>query len=103
MTTTEGAIMPSDTNHTTSRKRGAARAVAGVAAVAVAVGIAAGCSDSKPAASSAYCDAARQWAIHELVPVNDQDPAAFKTYWNEYLGFVDKGVHLSPKPINAEW
>ena len=24
-------------------------------------------------------------------------------YWNEYLGFVVKGVRLSPKPINADW
>src|SRR5947208_3008440 len=103
MTTTEGATMPSSNDTTTSRRRGAGRAIAGAAAVAVAAGIAAGCTDSKPAAASAYCTAARQWAIHELVPVNDQDPAAFKTYWNEYLGFVVKGVRLSPKPINADW
>ena len=33
---------------------------------------------------SAYCDAAIEWAIHELTPVDDTDPAAFRAYWEDY-------------------
>src|SRR3954470_1275675 len=102
MTMTGGATMTSDPT-TSPRHRRPARALAGVAALAVTAGIAAGCSGGKPAAASPYCDAARHWAIHELVPVNDGDPAAFKTYWGEYLAFVDQGVRLAPKAINANW
>jgi hypothetical protein len=62
-------------------------------------------SQSKAAGDpeSAYCDEARRWAIHEMAPVDDSDPVAFKKYWNEYLAFVDNAHKLAPTSIRDDW
>ncbi len=55
------------------------------------------------AAESPYCDAAREWAVAELTPFDDGDPAAFQAHWQQYLAFMDKGARLSPPPIHDDW
>jgi len=68
--------------------------------------LAAACGGKAEAAAgpkSAYCDAARRWAVHEIVPFDDSDPAASKQYWGEYLAFVDQAVNLAPKKISGDW
>ena len=55
------------------------------------------------AAESPYCDAAREWAVAELTPFDDSDPAAFRAHWDAFVAFIDKGTQLSPAPIHDDW
>ena len=55
------------------------------------------------ASDSEYCDAAVDWAIHEMTPFDDTDPAAFRAYWTEYTAFVDEAVSTAPEEIAADW
>jgi hypothetical protein len=48
---------------------------------------------------SAYCNTARHWAVRELDNLDDSDPAAVETYWNEYLIFVETSLQQAPPAI----
>ena len=85
------------------------RAVAAVLIVA-----AAGCADdddiaseeggTAPAASeSAYCDAAVDWAVHDMTPFDDSDPAEFRAYWEAFLAFEAVATDTAPDEIKADW
>jgi hypothetical protein len=52
---------------------------------------------------SAYCNAAIDWAIHELTPVDDTDPAAFRAYWTEYRAFEAEALDAAPDELRAAW
>ncbi len=55
-------------------------------------------------AESAYCDAAREWAIHEVTqPVDETDPVAFEAYWNEFLAFEQTALDTTPDELAADW
>lgn len=56
-----------------------------------------------PAADGAYCDAAVEWAIHELTPSDENDPAALRTYWEEWTAFQKAAVDTAPEEIKADW
>lgn len=58
---------------------------------------------SNAASESPYCNAAREWAVYELTPFDDGDPAVFRSFWQDYLDFIDKGTRLSPPPIHDDW
>ena len=77
------------------------RSIAGVAVIASAL-TGAACS-TKAAADSAYCKEARAWAVHELTPIDDSDPAVYRPYWAEYMRFVDKAAAVAPAAIDADW
>jgi hypothetical protein len=78
------------------------------ALAAALVTVAAGCGDDDDSSASdpsesAYCDKAREWAIHELEPVDDTDPAAFKVYWTEFLAFEQAATDLAPDQLKTKW
>lgn len=54
-------------------------------------------------AESAYCETAREWGIHELQPPDDSDPAAFRTYWEEYLAFTEAARAQAPEELGDAW
>jgi hypothetical protein len=59
---------------------------------------------SSAEAASAYCDTARDWAVHELTPVDvEGDAAAARTYFAEYVAFNHKGREQAPAVIRDEW
>jgi hypothetical protein len=67
-------------------------------------GVAASGDTVAPAASeTAYCDAAREWAIYDMTPVDDSDPAAFRAYWKEWTAFEQAAVDTAPAEIKADW
>lgn len=56
------------------------------------------------AAESAYCVAAREWAIYEVTqPVDETDPAAFEAYWNEFLAFEQTALDTAPDELRSDW
>lgn len=55
-------------------------------------------------AESAYCDEAREWAIHEITqPVDDTDPVAFRAYWEDFLAFEQAALENAPAEIEDDW
>ncbi len=50
-----------------------------------------------------YCKAARAWAVHELDPRHDEDPSWLRTYWGEYMGFVEMAKRTAPEALRAPW
>ena len=54
-------------------------------------------------AESAYCDAAREWAIHELDTFDETDPVAFRTYWEEFKAFQHVALDTAPPELADEW
>ena len=58
---------------------------------------------SSAAAESPYCDVARRWGLHELVPFDDRDPAAFRAYWAAYVAFNKSAQESSPAKLRDEW
>ncbi len=55
-------------------------------------------------AESAYCDEAREWAIHEITqPVDDTDPVAFQAYWEAYIDFENAALESAPDEVHDEW
>jgi hypothetical protein len=52
---------------------------------------------------SAYCDAAREWAIHELDPFDESDPVAFRAYWEEFLAFEHAALDTAPPELADDW
>jgi hypothetical protein len=79
------------------RKSIATIALAALAATGVA------CSSKADASESAYCQEARDWAIHELDPRDDASPVWFKQYWGEYLAFTQKAAAVAPTEIKHDW
>ncbi len=63
----------------------------------------AGGTDATAASESAYCDAAREWAIHEMTPFDDMDPAAFRAYWNDFVAFEEEAIATAPDAIRDDW
>lgn len=56
------------------------------------------------AAESAYCVAAREWAIHEITQsVDDTDPVAFQAYWEAYMDFENTALDTAPDEVRDEW
>lgn len=55
------------------------------------------------ASESAYCDTAREWAVHELVPYDNSDPAATKTWFDDYLAFSQRAAGQAPAELRDEW
>lgn len=58
-----------------------------------------------PGSDSAYCHAYRGWQIHELDGGEGPDqpnPAALRTYWNEYLIYQETALHEAPREIRAQ-
>jgi hypothetical protein len=55
------------------------------------------------ASASRYCDVARGWAVRELTPHDENDPAQLEPYWNEYLRFMADGLASAPDEIGADW
>lgn len=53
--------------------------------------------------SGPYCQEAAGWAAHELTPADDGDPAAFRTYWGEYVNFLNKAHAAAPADIKVDW
>lgn len=54
-------------------------------------------------ADSAYCKTVRNWAVRDLTPIDESDPAAFKPYWGEYLVHVDAARGQAPAEVRDEW
>ena len=55
-------------------------------------------------AESAYCDAAREWAIQEVTqPVDETDPAAFEAYWGEFEAFEQVALENAPDELREDW
>lgn len=79
------------------RKSIATAALVALAAAGVA------CSSDAKASESAYCNAARDWAIHELDARDEENPAWFKPYWGEYLAFTKTASQVAPKEIADDW
>ena len=55
------------------------------------------------AAGSAYCDVALEWAIHELTPFDDSDPAAMERYWADHTEFEERALATTPDELKADW
>jgi hypothetical protein len=54
---------------------------------------------------SPYCVTARTWAVHELDGDGDDkaaDPAAFETYWREYVDYRETALEQSPATLRDE-
>lgn len=55
-------------------------------------------------AESAYCDAAREWAIQEVTqPVDETDPVAFEAYWGEFEAFEQAALENAPDELREDW
>jgi hypothetical protein len=62
-------------------------------------------ADRIAAFESPYCVTARTWAVHELDGDGDDkaaDPAAFETYWREYVGYRQTALEQSPPSLRDE-
>ena len=68
-----------------------------------ATGVACSTAKADAAENSAYCKEAHIWAVHELDPRDDQNPAWFKPYWSEYLDFAKKASAVAPAAIKDDW
>jgi hypothetical protein len=55
------------------------------------------------AGDSEYCEVAVGWAIHELQPFDDTDPAAFRAYWAEFEAFEADALAAAPEELEADW
>ena len=76
--------------------------------MAVAVLTAIGCGEDredKPAtaSASAFCDASRQWAVHEMTPIDESDPNAIKAHFKDYEAFVDESMATAPPAVAGDW
>jgi hypothetical protein len=57
-----------------------------------------------PGTESVYCDTYRDWQVHELdggEGDHQRTPAAFRSYWNEYLIFEETLLHEAPPEIRT--
>ncbi len=62
-------------------------------------------ADRIAAFESPYCATARAWAVHELDGDGDDkaaDPAAFETYWREYVDYRETALEQSPPSLRDE-
>jgi hypothetical protein len=73
-----------------------------LAAVSITASLGAACGGTA-AADSAYCKATRQWAVHELTPRDEGDPAGERVYMGEFLAFADEAVKTAPKEVRPDW
>src|SRR5262245_27140676 len=54
-------------------------------------------------AESPYCRTALAWQVHELTPHDDGDPAAVRSWMDDYVGFTEEAAAAAPQPILADW
>jgi hypothetical protein len=63
-----------------------------------------GCgSEGEDAAASPFCDASREWAVHELTPPDEMDPASVKAHFTDYDEFVATSLDTAPEEVADEW
>jgi hypothetical protein len=77
-----------------------------VMAVGVLTGV--GCGEDREAppagaSASAFCDASRQWAVHEMTPIDESDPGAIKAHFKDYEAFIDKSMATAPAAVARDW
>jgi hypothetical protein len=80
---------------------------------AVAVLTAVGCGEERTertqrpertdAAASPFCDASRQWAVHEMRPVDESDPKEVEAHFKDYGAFIDKSIATAPPAVADDW
>jgi hypothetical protein len=57
-------------------------------------------AEQTAAFDSPYCVTARNWAVHELSGDGlSADPAAFETYWREYVEYREMSLEQSPASL----
>jgi hypothetical protein len=76
--------------------------------MAVAVLTATGCGEeredaSASASASAFCDASRQWAVHEMQPIDESDPKAIEAHVTDYEAFIDESIATAPAAVAEDW
>ena len=72
--------------------------------MAVAVLTAIGCGeDRKDASASAFCDSSRQWAVHEMTPIDESDPRAIEAHFKDYEAFIDESIATAPAAVARDW
>jgi hypothetical protein len=64
---------------------------------------AAAASSGGDPAESAYCDTAREFAVHMLAPRDEGNPTWLRTYMDEYVAFVDEAASEAPDELADEW
>jgi len=93
--------------HSRSMRSNPTRLTIHLTIAAAFVVVAAGCGDGDTSASdgaeSSYCDAAREWSIHELEPLDDADPAAFRAYWEDFVAFEKAAADTAPEEVADDW
>lgn len=75
--------------------------------MAVAVLTAIGCGEEreqpKNASASPFCDASRQWAVHEMTPIDESDPKAIEAHFKDYEAFIDESMATAPPAVAGDW
>jgi hypothetical protein len=70
----------------------------------VAVFAAIGCGkEQADASASPFCDASREWAVHELTPIDESDPKAVEAHFEDYGSFVDESLATAPSAVADDW
>jgi len=62
----------------------------------------AGAATSPAVADGSYCKIALQWAAHELTPYDQSKPSVARSYWHDYLAYVDQGTRAAPAAIASD-
>ena len=60
-------------------------------------------SSSSDPSESEYCATAHEWAVHELDPRDDSDPAVLRAFIGEELDFFDRASAAAPDSLVDEW
>ena len=55
------------------------------------------------ASASPFCDASRQWAVHEMTPIDESDPKAIEAHFKDYAAFIDKSIATAPPAVADDW
>jgi hypothetical protein len=75
--------------------------------MAVAVLTAIGCGEEREepqnASASPFCDASRQWAVHEMTPVDESDPKSIEAHFKDYEEFIDESIATAPPAVADDW
>ncbi len=72
-------------------------------AIAVVVFVSGGCGKEDSSSASSFCDASREWAVHELTPPHETNPASIKAHFTDYSAFVDKSLASAPEEVADDW
>ena len=78
--------------------------------MAMAVPTATGCGEEDrtgeeraDASASPFCDASRQWAVHEMTPIDESDPKAIEAHFKDYAAFIDESIATAPPAVADDW